>query len=86
MAGIQRVQQEYGRVDGVTTFCEMAVPLVCRLGEMYNLPTNPFAVRSYRDSSFKASKLLPSVRSYRAIELYIELLRMVCVFICSECV
>lgn len=29
---VQAIQKELGQVDGVTTFCEMAVPMVSRLG------------------------------------------------------
>jgi len=37
-------------VDGITTFCEMAVPLVSRLAEALGLPGNtPAAVDAARD-------------------------------------
>ncbi|CAG9461129.1 unnamed protein product [Pedinophyceae sp. YPF-701] len=35
------VAKELGHIDGITTFCEMAVPLVSRLSEIFNLPCNP---------------------------------------------
>lgn len=39
-----------GGLDGVTTFCEMAVPLVSRLAEALGLPGNtPQAVDAARD-------------------------------------
>ena len=42
--------QEYGELDGVCTFCEMAVPLVSRISEKFALPGNtPAAVDAARD-------------------------------------
>jgi hypothetical protein len=44
------VSYTLGSIDGVTTFCEMAVPIVSRLAEKLNLPANsPAAVDAARD-------------------------------------
>ena len=44
-----RPLQEFGELDGVCTFCEMAVPLVARLAEKLGLPGNtPAAVDAAR--------------------------------------
>ena len=32
--------QEVGELDGICTYCEMAVPLVSRLAERFGLPGN----------------------------------------------
>ncbi len=32
--------QELGELDGICTYCEMAVPLVARLAERFGLPGN----------------------------------------------
>ena len=45
-----QVQQELGFIDGITTFCELAVPLAARLAEALGLPTNtPLAVDTARN-------------------------------------
>ncbi len=42
--------QDLGELDGVCTFCEMAVPLVSRIAETLGLPGNaPGAVDAARD-------------------------------------
>ena len=42
--------QDLGELDGVCTFCEMAVPLVSRIAETLGLPGNsPAAVDAARD-------------------------------------
>jgi len=38
---LQTLTLEMGHIDGITTFCEMAVPLVSRLAQILNLPHNP---------------------------------------------
>lgn len=44
------IQQEMGDLDGVTCFCELAVPLASRLCERLGLATNsPQAVDAARD-------------------------------------
>jgi hypothetical protein len=44
------VRSLVGELDGVTTFCEMAVPLASRLAEKLGLPCNtPEAVDNARD-------------------------------------
>lgn len=48
--GIRKASSALGGLDGVTTFCEMAVPLVSRLAEQLGLPCNsPEAVDRARD-------------------------------------
>lgn len=48
--GIRKASSALGGLDGVTTFCEMAVPLVSRLTEKLGLPGNsPEAVDAARD-------------------------------------
>lgn len=47
---IQQSSKDMLHVDGVVTFCEMAVPLVSRLAEALGLPGNtPAAVDAARD-------------------------------------
>jgi carnosine synthase len=47
---IRAASAELGGLDGITTFCEMAVPLVARLTEALGLPGNtPDAVDAARD-------------------------------------
>lgn len=47
---IKAADKEQLHVDGITTFCEMAVPLVSRLSEALGLPGNtPAAVDAARD-------------------------------------
>ena len=42
--------QHFGELDGILTFCEMAVPLVARLAEHFGLPGNtPQSVDDARD-------------------------------------
>ena len=60
--------QDIGEVDGVCTFCEMAVPLVSRLAEKLGLPGNsPHAVDAARDKhstrSVMGSAGLPTPRN-----------------------
>jgi hypothetical protein len=48
--GIKAAAAELNHLDGVTTFCEMAVPLVARLAEALGVPGNtPEAVDAARD-------------------------------------
>jgi hypothetical protein len=50
MQAIKRASAEVGELDGVTTFCELAVPLASRLAEKLGLPHNsPQAVDNARD-------------------------------------
>lgn len=61
--------QEFGELDGVCTFCEMAVPLVARLAEKLGLPGNrPAAVDAARDKHATRAKLkeagLPTPKNY----------------------
>lgn len=47
---IRNASAALGGLDGITTFCEMAVPLVARLTEALGLPGNtPEAVDAARD-------------------------------------
>ena len=48
--GIRAASSSLGGLDGITTFCEMAVPLVARLAEKLGLPGNsPDSVDAARD-------------------------------------
>ena len=69
LAALQAVRRAVGDLDGVCTFCEMAVPLVARLAEALGLPGNPpAAVDTARDKSATRSTLeaagLPSPRHF----------------------
>jgi carnosine synthase len=49
---IKKARADMGELDGVTTFCELAVPLVARLSEALGLPGNsPKSVDSARDKA-----------------------------------
>ena len=61
--------QEFGELDGVCTFCEMAVPLVSRLAEKFGLPGNtPAAVDAARDKHATRQRMaqcgLPTPRNF----------------------
>lgn len=65
--------QEFGDLDGICTFCEMAVPLVARLAEKLGLPGNPpAAVDTARDKHATRAKLkdagLPTPKNYLITE------------------
>ncbi len=48
--GIREARHAIGELDGITTFCEMAVPLASRLAEKLGLPGNsPESVDNARD-------------------------------------
>jgi hypothetical protein len=50
LQGLKAAGAELKHLDGVTTFCEMAVPLVSRLAEALGVPGNtPEAVDNARD-------------------------------------
>ncbi|PNH05740.1 hypothetical protein TSOC_007967 [Tetrabaena socialis] len=50
---IKDARSAIGELDGITTFCEMAVPLASRLAEKLGLPTNtPQAVDNARDKKW----------------------------------
>jgi hypothetical protein len=50
LQALREAAMPLGGLDGVTTFCEMAVPLVARLAEALGLPGNsPDAVDAARD-------------------------------------
>lgn len=60
--------QDLGELDGVCTFCEMAVPLVARIAEALGLPGNaPDAVDAARDKHTTRAKMaaagLPTPRN-----------------------
>lgn len=60
--------QDLGELDGICTFCEMAVPLVSRLAEKLGLPSNsPDAVDSARDKHSTRTRMaaagLPTPRN-----------------------
>ena len=69
LAALQAVRAGVGDLDGVCTFCEMAVPLVARLAEALGLPGNPpAAVDAARDKSATRTAMeaagLPSPRHF----------------------
>lgn len=69
LAALHAVRRAVGDLDGVCTFCEMAVPLVARLVEALGLPGNPpSAVDTARDKSATRTMLeaagLPSPRHF----------------------
>lgn len=50
LLALKQVSKAFGGLDGICTFCEMAVPLAARLAEQFGLPTNtPDAVDLARD-------------------------------------
>eukprot|EP00983_Pelagomonas_calceolata_P073201 1152043-Pelagomonas_calceolata.AAC.4 len=50
LQGIKRAVSEVGELDGVTTFCELAVPLAVRIAEKLGLPHNtPDSIDFARD-------------------------------------
>ena len=50
VSGSMQVRSKHGDLDGVLTFCELAVPLVARLAEHLGLPGNsPEAVDTARN-------------------------------------
>lgn len=62
------VLQDLGELDGVCTFCEMAVPLVSRIAESLGLSSNsPDAVDAARDKHSTRAKMaaagLPTPRN-----------------------
>lgn len=65
--------QEFGELDGVCTFCELAVPLATRLAEKLGLPGNmPSAVDAARDKHATRTKLadagLPTPKNFLITE------------------
>ncbi|MEW5318059.1 MAG: hypothetical protein WDW38_009312 [Sanguina aurantia] len=70
LAAIKLVQKEVGELDGITTFCEIAVPLASRLAEQLGLPCNtPEAVDNARDKHATRSIMekagLPTPKHYK---------------------
>lgn len=70
LQAIRAASAALGGLDGVTTFCEMAVPLVSRLAEALGLPGNtPEAVDAARDKyatrTCLAAAGLPTPRNAR---------------------
>ena len=66
---IQKVKRDFGELDGVCSFSEMAMPLVARLAEKMGLPGNsPDAVDAARDKFATRTKMmeqgLPTPRNY----------------------
>ncbi|KAF5841959.1 ATP-grasp domain-containing protein [Dunaliella salina] len=58
LQGIKRAVSEVGELDGVTTFCELAVPLAVRIAEKLGLPHNtPESIDFARDKH-KARELM----------------------------
>lgn len=60
--------QKMGELDGICTFCEMAVPLVARLAERFGLPgCTPDAVDAARDKHATRARMeaagLPTPRN-----------------------
>lgn len=63
-----QVRTDMGELDGVTTFCELAVPLVARLAERLGVPSNtPEAVDTARNKhaarAAMAAAQLPTPRN-----------------------
>ncbi|KAA6416926.1 MAG: glutathione synthetase ATP-binding domain [Trebouxia sp. A1-2] len=68
LAACKKVQKDLGELDGVCTFCEMAVPLVSRIAESLGLSGNsPAAVDAARDKHSTRAKMaaagLPTPRN-----------------------
>lgn len=68
LVAIRKVKKELGELDGVCTFCEMAVPLVSRVAETLGLSGNaPDAVDAARDKHSTRAKMaaagLPTPRN-----------------------
>ncbi|EFN56176.1 hypothetical protein CHLNCDRAFT_144890 [Chlorella variabilis] len=69
LAAIRKVHHDAGQLDGVLSFCEMAMPLVARLAERLGLPGNPpGAVDAARDKHATREVLaaagLPTPRNF----------------------
>ena len=69
LEAIQRVKREFGELDGVASFSEMAMPLVSRLAEKLGLPGNaPSAVDDARDKHATRTRMgeagLPTPRNF----------------------
>jgi len=69
LTAIKKAQASFGELDGICTFCEMAVPLATRLAEKLGLPGNtPAAVDAARDKYATRTKLqeagLPNPKNY----------------------
>ncbi|GBF94434.1 hypothetical protein Rsub_07248 [Raphidocelis subcapitata] len=70
LEGIRAASSKLGGLDGITTFCEMAVPLVARLAEKLGLPGNsPASVDAARDKYLTREAMgiagLPTPRNAR---------------------
>mmetsp|Transcript_14843 Transcript_14843/g.44835 ORF Transcript_14843/g.44835 Transcript_14843/m.44835 type:complete len:618 (-) Transcript_14843:511-2364(-) len=68
VTALKKVKSELGELDGICTYCEMAVPLVARLAERFGLPGNtPESVDAARDKhstrSYMAKAGLPTPRN-----------------------
>ncbi|EFJ50268.1 hypothetical protein VOLCADRAFT_89214 [Volvox carteri f. nagariensis] len=72
LQAIKDVRSTIGELDGITTFCEMAVPLASRLAEKLGLPCNtPEAVDNARDKhatrEIMARAGLPTPKHYKVV-------------------
>ncbi|GIL64485.1 hypothetical protein Vafri_18388 [Volvox africanus] len=72
LQAIRAVRSTIGELDGITTFCEMAVPLASRLAEKLGLPCNsPEAVDNARDKhatrKIMALAGLPTPKHYKVV-------------------
>ncbi|KAI8466821.1 MAG: ATP-grasp domain-containing protein [Monoraphidium minutum] len=70
LEGVKAASAKLGGLDGITTFCEMAVPLVARLAEKLGLPSNsPDSVDAARDKYMTREAMakagLPTPRNSR---------------------
>ncbi|KAG2452311.1 hypothetical protein HYH02_003335 [Chlamydomonas schloesseri] len=70
LKAVRDVRSSIGELDGITTFCEMAVPLASRLAEALGLPGNtPQAVDNARDKhatrEIMAKAGLPTPRHWK---------------------
>jgi biotin carboxylase len=66
---LAQVRTQIGELDGITTFCELAVPLTARLAEHLGLPGNtPHAVDTARNKhsarATMAAAKLPTPRNF----------------------
>ena len=69
LEGMIKVKKDFGELDGVVSFSEMAMPLVSRLAEKMGLPGNPpSAVDDARDKHATRGRMaevgLPTPRNY----------------------
>eukprot|EP01026_Neomeris_dumetosa_P072732 TRINITY_DN7416_c0_g1_i2.p1 TRINITY_DN7416_c0_g1~~TRINITY_DN7416_c0_g1_i2.p1 ORF type:complete len:371 (+),score=42.10 TRINITY_DN7416_c0_g1_i2:66-1115(+) len=62
MKVLKSVQSEFGQLDGVLTFCELAVPLVSRLAEHLGLPCNTSNAVDNARNKFKTREAVEAAK------------------------